>query len=102
MPRYTEGTVSFLRVENDDGDVIVDGPMTNAYQSRGRGHPIFNRRLEPGEYRLVSHQRPCQGNCEQLDPPTDRCEATVDLASGKTLLATVVLGQEGGCTVRED
>lgn len=100
-PRYVEGSVSFLRVEKTgSGEVIIDGPVTDGQQVRGR-EPLFSRAVEPGEYRLVSYQRPCQGTCEQLDPPTDRCEATVGLDAGETLTATVVLSQDGGCTVRE-
>jgi hypothetical protein len=100
-PRYIEGSVSFLRVEQTStGEVIVDGPMTDGMQVRGR-EPLFSRALEPGEYHVVSYQRPCVGNCGSLDPPSDRCEATVRLNPG-TLTATVVLGQEGGCSVRED
>lgn len=68
----------------------------------GESAPLFNRVLEPGQYRLVSYQRPCAGNCERLDPPTDRCKATVSLAAGETLTATVVLRQQGRCAVREE
>jgi hypothetical protein len=40
---------------------------------------IFDERLPPGAYRLVSYQRPCAGNCDYLDPPTDRCETVLHL-----------------------
>ena len=33
----------------------------------------MKRRLSPGRYRVISYQRPCDGNCGLLDPPTDRC-----------------------------
>lgn len=100
-PRYTEGSVSFLRVQRTGSDdVIVDGAVTDGRQVRGQ-EPLISRSIEPGEYRLVSYQRPCQGNCEQLDPPADRCRAMLRLDPGATLTATIVLGQSGGCRVRQ-
>ena len=99
QPRYIEGSLSYLRVEAVGGEAVVDGPATDGTQVRGRD-PLLERPLPAGEYRLVSHQRPCQGNCSFLDPPTDRCERTVRLEPGATVTATVVLAQEGGCEVR--
>ena len=101
MPVYIEGSVSFLRVvQTGSGEVLADGRATDGVQVRGRD-ALFSRAVEPGEYRLVSYQRSCNGNCGILDPPSDRCDATVRVPAGDTLTATVVLGQNGGCTVRE-
>jgi hypothetical protein len=101
MPRYIEGSVSFLRVERTHSrEVVVDGPVTEGTQVRGR-ESLLSRAVAPGEYRVVSYQRPCDGNCQQLDPPVDRCNATLRVRAGETLTATVVLGQNGGCSVRE-
>ena len=97
MPRYIEGSVSFLRVTRG-ADVLVDGPVTDGVSVRGR-EPVFSRAVEPGEYHVVSYQRPCDGNCSFLDPPTDRCEKTVRVPSGETLFATIVLAREGGCAI---
>lgn len=92
MPRYIEGSVSFLRVvRTQDGSVVVDGPMRNK--------PLLDRAVAAGDYQVVSYQRPCDGNCGLLDPPVDRCEATVRVTGGHTRTATVVLGRHGGCTV---
>lgn len=101
QPLYDEGSISFLRVEAEDsGAVVVNGPMTDGLQVRGKD-PLLDRSVDPGEYLLVSHQRPCHGNCDQLDPATDRCEAILRLEPAQTLTATVVLRQAGGCEVRE-
>lgn len=100
-PRYIEGSLSFLRVEKTGGEVVIDGPVTDG-RNVSKKKPLFDRELEAGRYRLVSYQRPCQGNCERLDPPTDRCEATFRLEAGVPSAVTVVLRQEGGCTVREE
>ena len=99
QPRYIEGSLSFLRIEAAGGEVVFDGPVTDGMQVRGR-YPLVERPLAPGDYRVVSHQRPCQGNCSLLDPPADRCERTVRLEPGATLTATVVLAPEGGCEIR--
>lgn len=99
VPVYTEGSVSFLRVKKSDTDeIIAAGPMTDGAQIRGRD-PLLNKVVEPGEYQIVSFQRPCAGTCQQLDDPTDRCETTATLTPGKTLFATVLLRQEGGCSI---
>lgn len=99
-PRYTEGSLSFLRLEwAESGEVVVDGPMTGGREVRGRT-PLLSRRLAPGDYHLISYQRPCQGNCRYLDPPTDRCDTILSLDPGEVLTATVELGADGGCTIR--
>ena len=98
MPRYIEGSLSFLRVTRG-GEVLTDGPATDGRHVRGADAP-FSRAVEPGDYQVVSWQRPCDGNCSLLDPAVDRCEATVHVRPGETLTATVVLAQRGGCDVR--
>lgn len=99
-PLYMEGSIGFLRVEAiDTGEVITDGPTTDGPREPG-DTAFFDESVEPGEYRLVSYLRPCHGNCSRLDPPTDRCESTVELESGETLTASIVFAESGGCTVR--
>lgn len=99
-PRYMEGSLSFLRLQaTGSSDVVVDGPMTTGQQARGK-EPLLDTNLEPGEYRLVSYQRPCQGNCDRLEPPTDRCRTTLRLEPKESLTATIVLADDGGCTIR--
>jgi D-alanyl-D-alanine dipeptidase len=74
-PAYNEGTVSFVRVRAASGELVV--------RRRVRHRPRFRmrRKLLPGRYRVISYQRPCQGNCRQLDPPTDRCARRVRILS---------------------
>jgi hypothetical protein len=78
--------------------VLVDGRVTDPARERGKA-PLFSVLAEPGEYRVLSHQRPCDGNCSLLDPPTDRCETTVRV-DGAPVRATVVLARSGGCEIR--
>lgn len=99
-PRYIEGAVPFLRVERVGAEEpVFEGPAADGHEPRAE-RPLFVRRLPPGVYRLLSYQRPCQGNCEVLDPPTDRCQTEFKLASGQHLAATVVRRQGGGCVIR--
>ena len=64
---YIEGSVSFLRVRDARGTLVVDESGGPRLRWRVR------RRLPAGRYRLTSFERPCDGNCSLLDPPTDRC-----------------------------
>jgi hypothetical protein len=72
---YTEGSISFVRVRDARGAVVV---------RRRTARPRFRmrRKLPPGRYRVVSYQRPCAGNCTLLDPPVDRCARRVRVLSG--------------------
>jgi len=80
---YREGTVSFLRVRDAGGEVVV--------RRRVRHRPRFrmSRRLRPGRYRVISYQRPCDGNCRLLDSPTDRCARPIRILSSGLSEATV-------------
>jgi len=94
-PRYIEGAVSHVTlVRLDTGEVIHEGPLAD-----GPVAPRFTRELPAARYRLVSFQRPCSGNCEMLDPPTDRCERTIEVGPGADREATVVLPRSGGCVI---
>ena len=53
-------------------------------------------RLDPGEYRFVSFQRTCDGNCGSLDPPSDECEQVVRVDESADLTVAVRRGE--GCT----
>src|ERR687898_967158 len=68
---YIEGSVSVLRVRDARGTLVVDESSGPRVRWRVR------RRLPPGRYRLTSFERPCAGNCSQLDPPTDRCSRRI-------------------------
>jgi hypothetical protein len=100
QPVYIEGSVAFLRLQRlRSRAVVIDGPVTAGDGVRGR-RPLFDRKVAPGTYRLVSYQRPCVGNCGYLDPPTDRCEATLQLAPHDLRVVTIVLSAGGGCRVK--
>lgn len=99
-PVYTEGSIAYLRLEQADGKLVMeDRPVTEVLEPRGGR--LLRRRLPGGRYRVISYQRPCQGNCSHLEPPTDRCETVVQVRAGRTVQTTVVLGQRDGCRLRQ-
>jgi zinc D-Ala-D-Ala dipeptidase len=89
---YTEGSISFVRVRDASGDTVV---------RRRTAAPRFRmiRKLPPGRYRVVSYQRPCDGNCGLLDPPVDRCARRVRLLSGGLTAVRVTERPGRGCTM---
>jgi len=93
---YVEGSYSYIRVENTNGDKLLEERLPEA-----TGHsPTFVSetvlRLDPGEYRFVSFQRTCDGNCGSLDPPSDDCGEIVRVGELVDLTVTVRPGE--GCT----
>jgi zinc D-Ala-D-Ala dipeptidase len=72
---YVEGSISYVRVRGVRGKLVV---------AKRVNRPRFRmqRRLAPGRYKVITYQRPCDGNCGTLDPPTDRCARHVHVFSG--------------------
>lgn len=89
---YVEGSYSYVRVERD-GTTVTEVRLSNERVPRATIH------LEPGTYRLVSFQRPCDGNCSRLDPPTDRCSHEIEATADARVDATVRLSPGDGCTI---
>jgi D-alanyl-D-alanine dipeptidase len=89
---YVEGAVSYVRVRSTRGRLVV---------SRRVRKPRFRmkRRLLPGHYRVISYQRPCDGNCALLDPPTDRCARPVRILSGGLTEVAIRVRPGRGCTM---
>jgi Beta-lactamase enzyme family len=89
---YVEGSVSYVRVRSSDGRPVV---------ARRVRKPRFRmqRQLAPGRYRVISYQRPCDGNCGLLDPPTDRCARPVRVLSGGLTEVAVRVRPGRGCTM---
>jgi hypothetical protein len=91
---YAEGARSFVAVESRDGDRLLETEL----QPTARGHEAAIR-LDPGEYRVVSWQRPCDGSCDTLDPPTDRCVETFVLRGETSVSARIDVRAGEGCTI---
>src|SRR3954463_12960553 len=88
---YIEGSMSYLKIRRHGRTVL----------QRVRQGP-FRVRLRPraGLYRVVSFQRPCDGNCSLLDPPTDRCSRRVRVYTGERAGVRIVTRPGRGCVIR--
>lgn len=95
---YTEGSIAHVLLENAEGGKIVD----RDYGEGSRNRPRFDGALPVGSYRLTSYQRPCDGSCDSLDPPTDRCSLGMQLNKGEIVTATIHLSPGQGCTITLD
>jgi hypothetical protein len=89
---YMEGSYSYVRVEQN-GRSVTQVRLSNERVPRA------TISLDPGTYRLISFQRPCDGNCSRLDPPTDRCSRELEAKAGERVEATVQLRPGDGCTI---
>ena len=89
---YTEGSISFVRVRDAHGDMVV---------RRRTSKPSFRvlRKLRPGRYRVIAYQRPCDGSCQRLDPPVDRCARRVRVLSGGLTEVGVTVRPRRHCTM---
>jgi hypothetical protein len=88
---YIEGSMSYLKIRRHGRTVV-----------RRVRQGAFRVRLRPraGLYRVVSFQRPCDGNCSLLDPPTDRCSRRVRVYAGESAGVRIVTRPGRGCVVR--
>jgi hypothetical protein len=91
---YAEGARSYVRIETPDEEEVLEVEL----QPTPAGHETTIR-LDPGEYRLVSWQRPCEGSCDSLDPPTDRCADEFAIAPGTSVEASIQVRAAEGCTI---
>jgi hypothetical protein len=55
--------------------------------------------MPPGAYRLVSWQRICDGNCGNLDPPSQQCARPFTLRPGEQLTAAIRVNFASGCVI---
>jgi D-alanyl-D-alanine dipeptidase len=91
---YIEGSISFLRVRDARGGLVVD--ESSGPRARWR----VRRRLPAGRYRVTSFERPCSGSCSLPDLPAERCSRRIRIfAHGRTgVRASVRPGR--GCRMR--
>jgi hypothetical protein len=88
---YTEGSIGYVRIETRAGRPLAQKTFRNA--------PELRFALMPGVYRLVSFQRPCDGNCGNLDPPTDRCARLFRVRTPESVSARVRVSPGSGCNI---
>jgi hypothetical protein len=90
---YIEGSRSYVRIEYMDGTKVAEEMLA------GGERPGVSLRVNPGDYRIFSWQRPCDGNCGLLDPPTDECDRTLSVPSGEVVRGTIEVRPGEGCTI---
>jgi D-alanyl-D-alanine dipeptidase len=93
-PGYIEGAVSFVRVRDSGGRLVVNRRIRHKPRFRLR------RRLRPGNYTVRSFQRPCAGNCSRLDPPTDACMRPIRVLSDGLTEVSVTVRRGRACTMK--
>jgi hypothetical protein len=92
---YSEGAIWHLRVRRYRGaEQVVDRRIT-----RPGGVTLS---LPVGAYLLLSSQLPCDGDCTNLDPETDRCDVPFVIFGRSRIAAVVHLRPGAGCRVTVD
>jgi hypothetical protein len=79
---FIEGSYTYFRIENAAGNAVLRHRFTD-------GTRKLTTKLRPGKYVLVTYERPCDGNCDYLDPPTARCESAFRVRSASPLRISV-------------
>jgi hypothetical protein len=89
---YAEGANSYVRVERLNGDKLIERQLDLVGRTTVR--------LDPGSYRLVGWQRPCDGDCGSLDSPTDECSGELRVRPSRPVQATVTVRAGEGCSIK--
>jgi hypothetical protein len=91
---FIEGSVTELRVDGGGGEAILDRLRPTDTLDR----PLLDRAVPEGRYHVGAVERPCQGNCDFLDPPVEatRCELEVEVRADRTTRVTIVLTVASG------
>ena len=91
---YAEGADSYVRVERLNGDKLIERRLNDAGRT--------TMRLDPGSYRLLSWQRPCDptgsSQCNG-DSPTDECSGELRVRPSRQAQATITVRAGEGCTI---
>src|SRR5919199_3549405 len=90
-PFPIEGEFSYVRAAGEDGA---------AAEGRLDSEGTIRLRLAAGRYTLSVWHRTCDGNCGLLDPPSDRCEQTLDLAADEVVKLTIENAPSSPCRIR--
>jgi hypothetical protein len=96
---YVEGSFSYIRVERPDGERLFERRLSELSGKGPTFHSTDHIRLDPGDYQLISFQRPCSGNCGSLDPPTDRCKRRIHVRGDRTLTVRITAQPGQNCNI---
>ena len=95
---YREGSVSYVSVSEVQNDLIT----TKVVRPLAGLDPILlvETEVAPGTYVVSSFQRPCDGNCDVLNAPIDRCDSEpLAVGAGETVSVLVSVVPFGGCSI---
>jgi hypothetical protein len=98
---YREGSVSYVGITQVGNDLIA----TKTVRPLAGLEPILlvETELAPGTYVVSSYQRPCDGNCDVLNSPIDRCDSEpIEVEEGTAVSVLVSVVPFGGCTISVD
>ena len=97
---YIEGSLHFAQLEGPTGMTWQVNPWSYHRLAIDSGYfedgPIG---ISSGAYTVTFWQRPCDGNCDNLDPEVTRCSASFDAGTGDELLVEARFPLEGECSV---
>jgi hypothetical protein len=101
---YIEGSLHFGRLQGPTpGEWGMDQPLPMASASdlnapREVGSKTFD--LDPGDYTATFWQRPCDGNCGNLDPVASQCSVTFGAQAGVSVRIDVTFALQKPCTAQ--
>jgi hypothetical protein len=97
---YGEGAYSYVRIENQDGEELIEAqfPLDGERLDANHSASTTTVQLERGSHRLVSFQRPCDGDCGSLDPPVDECSREVTVRN-RPVEVTIMVQPGEGCAI---
>lgn len=94
---YMEGSVSFVELKDAAGTIVA----SRQFDAEGMMQPVIDQRLPPGTYTIASWQRPCNGNCGNLDAVADACTASFTVEANGDLFVTAAFAPRAGCTLTQ-
>jgi hypothetical protein len=95
---YREGSVSYVFVRQVGNDTAT--LRTSRLLAPLEPTLIVGTELTPGRYVISSFQRPCDGNCNFLNPPIDQCSSDpVEVRVGMVVSVLVSVVPFGGCSI---
>ena len=95
-PLPIEGVYSYVRIEKPSGEKVAEQRLHPVV--RPRWHARGAIRLKPGSYKLISYQRPCDGNCGVLDSPMMFCSGSFRMSGDLGAMVHVNFGS--GCSIK--
>lgn len=92
MSTYEHGARHVVRVERPDGERVVERTLPESKKA--------SLELEPGRYRLLSYQRPCdESGCSDPGEPTDICGRYFTVKDETPATARIDVTPEEGCSI---